>query len=74
MELKNNKESMSRLMNDREFTGELFSRENLKYIWEQNPSMDSAVIDNVTTRMHTDTNFMEEFHRKMESGTPSGTR
>jgi hypothetical protein len=64
-------EAMERMMSDRQFTGELFSRENMNYIFDQNPGIDTTVIDNVTTRMHTDTNFMKKFDSRMERGTPS---
>ncbi len=67
------KEAMKRMMRDRQFTGELFNRENLNYIWDNNPGIDSAVVDNITTRMHTDTNFMKLIDDRMESGTPTGT-
>ncbi len=73
MELLDNKEAMNRMMQDSDLTGKLFNRENMNYMWEQNPGMDTTVIDNVTTRMHTDTVFMNEFQRRMERGTPTGT-
>lgn len=64
-------EALKRVMRDKQFTGVLFSMENLNYIWDQNPGIDTTVIDNVTTRMHTDTNFMKKFDSRMERGTPS---
>lgn len=70
-QLMNDDEAMRLLMRNREFTSELLSRENLNYIWDQNPGIDTVVIDNVTTRMHTDTNFMKKFDSRMERGTPS---
>lgn len=67
-------EAMRLLMRDSQFTGEFFKKENMNYIWDQNPGIDTAVIDNVTTRMHTDTNFMKAFDTRMERGTPTGIR
>lgn len=69
-----NEEAMKRLMRDHRFTEELFKKENMNYIWDQNPGIDTTVIDNVTTRMHTDTIFMKKFDSRMERGTPTGTR
>lgn len=71
VKLMNDEEAMKRMMRDQEFTGEFFRKENMNYIWDQNPGMDTTVIDNVTTRMHTDTNFMKKFDSRMERGTPS---
>ncbi len=69
--LTENEEAMKRMMRDRQFTGEIFKKENMNYIWDNNPGIDSAVVDNITTRMHTDTNFMKLIDDRMESGTPS---
>ncbi len=71
VKLMNNEEAMNRMMRDRKFTSEFFSEKNMNYIWDQNPGIDTTVIDNVTTRMHTDTNFMKKFDSRMERGTPS---
>lgn len=68
-----NEEAKKRMMRDRDFTGELFSSENMNYMWDNNPGMDTTVIDNVTTRMHADTAFMKNFDSRMERGTPSNT-
>lgn len=69
-----NEEAWKRIMRDSQFTGEFFKMENMNYIWDNNPGIDSAVVDNITTRMHTDTNFMKLIDDRMESGTPTGTR
>ena len=71
VKLMSNEEAMNRMMRDRKFTSEYFSEKNMNYIWDQNPGIDTTVIDNVTTRMHTDTNFMKKFDSRMERGTPS---
>ena len=72
-ELQKNKEAINRLMQNHDFTDELFNRDNMNYMWKHNPRIDTAVIDNVTTRILTDTVFKNEFNRRMESGTPTGT-
>jgi hypothetical protein len=59
------------MMQDQEFVSDFFSNENLNYLYDINPGIDTFIIDNVTTRMHTDTNFYNEFENKMERGTPS---
>lgn len=70
-ELSANQEAVSVILNDSSFNRFMFTRENLNRLWENNPGMDSAVIDNVTTRMLTDTAFHNQFNRRMGLGTPA---
>jgi hypothetical protein len=70
-ELGGNPEAINRMIRNRDFASSMFSRENMNYLWEHHPGMDTAVIDNVTTRMLTDTAFHNQFNRRMGQGTPA---
>ncbi len=72
-ELRNDSLAFKNMMQDHDFTRKFLSKENMNYLWDINPGIDTFIIDNVTTRMHTDTNFYNAFEYKMERGTPSNT-
>ncbi len=71
-ELESDPEAITRMIRNKDFASSLFSRENMNYLWEHHPGMDTAVIDNVATRMLTDTAFYNQFNRRMGQGTPAG--
>jgi hypothetical protein len=66
MEMRNNREAMNRTLQDRDFTNNIFNPENIDFMREHNPGMDTMMIDNVRTRIQTDTVFQQEFNRRME--------
>jgi hypothetical protein len=66
MEMRNNREAMNRALQDHDFTGSIFNPENIDFMREHNPGMDTMMIDNIRTRIHTDTIFQQEFNRRME--------
>jgi hypothetical protein len=72
IELGRDPEAISRMIRNRNFALSMFSSENLNYLWEHHPGIDTAVIDNVATRMLTDTAFHNQFNRRMGQGTPAG--
>jgi hypothetical protein len=64
-------EAINQMIRNRDFAFSLYSRESMEYLWEHYPDIDTTVIDNVTTRMLTDTAFHHQFNRRMGQGTPA---
>ena len=70
-ELGSDPEAITHMIRNRDFALSMFSKENMDYLWEHYPGIDTAVIDNVATRMLTDTALYNEFNRRMGQGTPA---
>jgi hypothetical protein len=71
-ELGSDPEAITHMIRNRDFALSMFSRENLNYLWDHHSGIDTAVIDNVATRMLTDTALHNQFNRRMGKGIPAG--
>ncbi len=65
-EMRSNPQAMNWMMENRDFTNEMFRDENLNYMNEHNPGMNNMMMNHMTNRMDSDTAFERQMNTRIE--------
>ncbi len=65
-EMRNNTNAMGRMMENPDFTNQMWQEENMNRMREHNPETDQHMMDNTLNRMENDTAFANEMNRQMQ--------